>query len=523
MKSQKIKFKLFLPLIENTHTTLSTKLLYSIISTFILAIIGIQIFLFNLSYDEAYTYLAYAKYDKFFNIFALNLANNHVLNSLLIYFSSLFAPFSILAIRLPIFIFAIIYFIISAIVSSRFRNQLLCFGLLTCYYFFIQHFTVARGYGMAATIELFGFLFLTLEKDKLKNNFTSIVFLIVACCANLAAFSILIALLTYLWLFEYDRKFIVFSKKRNIFLSLSFLIISLSFFIISKDGKPLFGAYNESFTEAVTLFYLQTLIPFIKVPLFIAYVIEFLFIAYIIYMIFRSANKSKFGIILFINFTIIYLSGSILHKPFPTARVLIPYWPLIVFAIIEFIELLSIKLSISKSLIMLLNILCLIILIYSYCSSITFKENIFKDPQVMSLEYDVQSDLNISPYFINELRPDIEFYLKKGKFYNTIPTNLSKIKPDTIINTKNETIRFYKEKKIISIYLSEQKKETEYSYNLNFENDSSSKNLLINTDLFEYKLNDSICRIIVLPNGIKLLSQVQIFNNNILNKPTILF
>ncbi len=506
---------MFLPIVEHINFKQPSYWLFGIIAIGILSIIGFQALSFNISYDEAYTYLSYSRYDQFFDMFASNLANNHFLNSFLIYFTSLIAPYSSWGLRLPVFIFAVFYFILSARIATKFRNTLLCFGLLTCYYFFIDHFAVARGYGMAATLTLLGFSFMLLEKDKLKNNYTAIIILIISCLANFSALSILISVLGYLWIFEYKKKLNVFSKKQNIILIVSICIIVVAFLNVTKEGRPLFGAYNGSFTTAVTNCYLQNLLPFVQFPVYVAYVIEFAFIFYFLLAIIKFPGKAKFGIILGFNFIIIYLSSHLLHKPYPTDRVLIPYWPLIAFAVVEFTELLTVKLSLPKWAIMSFNSACLILLLFSFSKCVTFEKNIFNDSEKVSIEKNMLCELNISTYDFNEntMRPDIEFYARKGKFYNTIPENINKMKPDTIIKTENEILRFYKQKKIVSIYLSKEWKANSYSYNLNFHNDSSLISQKINTELFEYEFKDSICRLIILPKEIKLLKQVAVFSN----------
>jgi len=506
---------LFLPIVEHINFKQPIYWLFGIIAIGILSIIGIQAVTFNISYDEAYTYLSYSRYNQFFDMFASNLANNHFLNSFLIYFTSLIAPYSSWGLRLPVFIFAVFYFILSASIATKFKNSLLCFGLLTCYYFFIDHFAVARGYGMAATLTLLGFSFLMLEKDKSKNNYTAIVILIIACLANFSALSILVSVLGYLWIFEYKKKLNVFSKKQNIILIGSICVIVVAFLNVTKEGRPLFGAYNGSFTTAVTNCYLQNLFPFVQFPVSVAYVIEFVFLFYFIFAIIKFPHKAKFGIILGFNFIIIYLSSHLLHKPYPTDRVLIPYWCLIVMAILEFTEHLSAKLSLSKLVIMSFNSACLILLFFSFGKSVTLEKNIFNDSEIISFEKDMLYEVNISSYDFNKntMRPDIEFYARKGKFYNTIPENISKLKPDTIIKTENEVLRFYKQKKIVSIYMNKEKKANSYTYDVNFNNDSSFVSQKINTDLFEYELKDSICRLILFPKEIKLLKQVVVFNN----------
>ena len=508
----KEKLNFFAPLTEHIAGKKTVYILFAGIAAFILSIIAIQAAIFNMSYDEAFTYVAYSKYDRFFDMFVVTLANNHFLNSFLIYFTALPAPFNSFAIRLPAFIFCIIYFILSAIISTKFKNSLLCFGLLTCNYFFIHHFSVARGYGMAATLVLAGLSFLISEKNKDKNNYTAIVLLIIACVANFASFSILIALITYLWFFEYKRKLLVFSKRRNIFIAVSVTLIAIIFLNLSKDGKPLFGAYNESFTQAVTLYYLQTLIPSVQFSILFVYVLESLFVIYLVFMLIKFPQKIKFGFILAINFLIIYLSSKLLHKPYPTARVLVPYWPLLVLTAIECVEILTNKLSVSKYVITSFNVLCLVCLLCFYGAQITFKKNIFTNSEEISMETDVITNLNIADNIDKDIRPDIEFYLRKGKFYNTIPANINKLTPDTLIKTKNEIVEFYKQKKIISLYSKQNVENDFYTYNLVMNNDSViSKS--INRDLFEYDIKDSICQLIILPNQINEFKRIDILNN----------
>ena len=506
---------MFLKIVEHINIKQPVYWLFAVIAIFILTIIGIQAFTFNISYDEAFTYLSYSRYDRFFDMFASNMANNHFLNSFFIYFTSLFAPYSTFGLRLPGLIFCLFYLILSASVATKFRNSLICFGLLTCYYFFTGHFAAARGYSMAATLTLFGFSFLLLEKDKLKNNYTSIIILIIASLANFSALSILFSVLIYLWIFEFKKKFNVFSKKQTIFLIISIIIIVAAFLNVTKEGRPLFGAYTGTFTEAVTLYYLQTFIPFFTIPVLVAFLLELSCIIYLIIAIIKFPDKAKFGIILGLNFSVVYLSAFLLHKPYPTARVLVPFWPLIALTVLEFIELISTRLIINKRMILLFNGLCLILLFFSFCNSITFKKNIFNDSESISYEKDLLSDLNISSYDLNEntIRPDIEFYLRKGNFYNTIPKNISKIKPDTIIKTEKESLKYYKQIKIVSVYLPKKWKENSYSYRLSFSNDSIAPVQKINTDLFEYEFKDSICRLIILPQGTKLLKQIDVLNN----------
>jgi hypothetical protein len=244
-------------------------------------------------------------------------------------------------------------------------------------------------------------------------------------------------------------------------------------------------------------------------------VLESLFIVYLVFMLIKFPSKVKFGFILFVNFLIIYLSSRLLHKPYPTARVLVPYWPLLVLAGIEFAEIITNKNLIHNYIVASFNAICLAGLLYFYCTKITFKENIFTNPEAVSMEKDVITDLNIAANIEKDVRPDIEFYLRKGKFYNTIPQSIVKLKIDTFIKTKQETIRYYKEKKIVSIYSKVEDGTNPYSYNLMLTNDSSiSKS--INTDLFEYEVKDSLCRLIILPNQTTELKRIDIFNNKIL-------
>ena len=62
----------------------------------------------TMQYDEAYSYLYYGT--TLDDVRDLSLANNHPLNSFLIYLSSYFSPYNDFMIRLPNIIFLILYF-----------------------------------------------------------------------------------------------------------------------------------------------------------------------------------------------------------------------------------------------------------------------------------------------------------------------------------------------------------------------------------------------------------------------------
>lgn len=131
-----------------------------------LALLGMAVYraaYVALTYDEAYTYLWYAKdltRARIIEIYADCYANNHWLNTVLIKLAqtATHAYFNELVIRLPSLLFYVVYLALAVYLLAKREIGLGGFSLLALSYYANDFFSQARGYGMAACLLLMGLL-----------------------------------------------------------------------------------------------------------------------------------------------------------------------------------------------------------------------------------------------------------------------------------------------------------------------------------------------------------------------------
>jgi hypothetical protein len=107
----------------------------------------------DITYDEAYSFVHRGR--EFKNVIRVNIANNHLLNSVFIYLIGKFYPFNEFALRVPNLVMLVVFFVamIQLIANIFKENIILFFGsilfLLSGYQIF-EMFSLARGYGISA-------------------------------------------------------------------------------------------------------------------------------------------------------------------------------------------------------------------------------------------------------------------------------------------------------------------------------------------------------------------------------------
>ena len=226
-----------------------------IISTMILGSILIRAATTAITWDEAYTYVAYAKN---FNINQLidirsNLANNHILNTILIAILDGICnlPYNEFIIRLPNILMCIFYLFGSYLVSKEQKYKYLMFAGLTLNYYVIEFFGLGRGYGIATAFIIYMCYFLKkATENEYKNEYILLsgVFGLLACYANTTS---LIGLFSICIIYLVDlikkKKLYGFIKKNIIGLipMIVLLIYIIIFhFTVTGGDKPVFGETN---------------------------------------------------------------------------------------------------------------------------------------------------------------------------------------------------------------------------------------------------------------------------------------
>jgi len=153
--------------------------------------------------DEAGTYLRHVTqgWRGFWNV---STANNHLLNTGLIWTTTLFAPFSETAIRLPtltISAWFFFWYIPTRLTPSTWVSRLIFAGVALTPYYFNEYLSMARGYGMASIFaacalnELAAYRHAYRPRAKL---YLSSLFISLSCLASLTIFPLFVLINAYI-------------------------------------------------------------------------------------------------------------------------------------------------------------------------------------------------------------------------------------------------------------------------------------------------------------------------------------
>tara|TARA_Y100000768_G_C23982535_1_gene686711 strand:- start:324 stop:1565 length:1242 start_codon:yes stop_codon:yes gene_type:complete len=273
----------------------------------------------QISYDEAFSFLQYTYTKNFFNI---GLANNHLLNTLLIY------PFSLIDLsefflRLPNILSGVLYIFICLNLSEDSNNKTLTFTILTLCPYLIEFFSIARGYGISTFLILSGLYFFINESKKW-------IFLS-PICFLLSSFSINIMII-FLWVFvfvNYKTYFLKIDlKKIALLLVLSFFTLGIIFtvFTVTSDGKPIYGIENISFSYLLlSSFGIVELYKVNNILIKILFSLIF-FLPLLFFRIHEDISK-RLTLISFGSLFLAFLLPLVFEKPFPQLRILLPFLP----------------------------------------------------------------------------------------------------------------------------------------------------------------------------------------------------
>ncbi len=444
----------------------------------------------DMSYDEAFSYRAYAK--EFGRFLKMNLANNHPLNSILIFYSAYFFPYQEFAIRFPNIVFLVIYLMVSIAITREFKNRYIAFGLLVFYWFLIpDFFSQARGYGIGAGIVLIT-LYIIKRRDHIPKHIVFTIYsILLATYSYMGLIPVVIAIGIEFVFVDLKLNIAGFIKKNKIHLVIWVVFFLYCLFFLSQvssEGKPLYRAYNITFLQSVFGSYINSFSSFLKMPshssLFLLAMGGLVTIGWLLYKQFKHLKITR---IFLISFLLIYIVAKISGKPFPTYRLLLPYYPLTIIALMEILDMLFIKIFRFKpQLILGINILGISLLAYNY-----FEQ--FK-PYNQHSNY---GDRVLNQYKIN-LQPDnrnwdasVAFYKEKDKFYSVNVRKLLSSKA-TDSFTINDTLsaKYYRDQNILML-VSEKELNNRHSFIVNLVSEGEKVDIIefIWEDHLKYRHN----------------------------------
>jgi len=293
-----------------------------------------------LSPDEAYTFLEYV-YTK--DIFNIGLANNQILNTILIYLTTNISIDEFFIRSANVF-FGIIYFFYAYKFSLLFKHSLPYFIFLCSCPYLIDYFSIGRGYGISTSL-----IFLALNRILFENKYEFNNTLVIGFILLLSSYSIHTTLIYFGFFYFYFIKDIFLNINKKIFLIIFFqtlltLPVVYLIFNVTAAGKPVYGSTDlDMFNLLLTGFGLSEL--FLIKSHVLNYLIGIIFYTPIIFFKFLKTSQKKIVLISYSSLLALYLLPFLFNKPFPMLRVLIPFLPGILMSVSFVISNLSNRLS----------------------------------------------------------------------------------------------------------------------------------------------------------------------------------
>jgi hypothetical protein len=295
----------------------------------------------GLSTDEAATYLRYCLRDNPWGFLATDRANNHPLNSLLVYCSAYLLPFNEAAIRLPNLLSFVVYLWLAVGISRRFTPRAFPFGLLVLNYSLAEYFGLARGYAMAAALVLAACAVFPERLNDERGFVLSACLVLLACFANPMTLAVVPAFFLEA-LIAKGRRFLGRTLRAYPFHSLALLIglsiASYDLLAVSAAGKPLLGDPQKRFWHPIVMSQIKMFLPELGQHdgLMLGLVVPLAALAAA--AVIAAWRRFRYGRCATLVFVTIVASSQLLDKPMPMKRLLLPFWPLVALAIAEALD-----------------------------------------------------------------------------------------------------------------------------------------------------------------------------------------
>ena len=409
-------------------------------NNFLIYVIGLSIIIFSIvviraatsaiTWDEAYTYVAYAKE---FNIQQLidihsNFANNHIINTLMIAVVDNLCniPYNEFIIRLPNIIMLIFYFIGSYMISKDEKHKYLLFSGLVLNYYVMEFFGLARGYGIAASFIIWMcYFFKKAAKNNYddKNIFISVIFGLLACYSNtISILALFVICLIYLIQLIKNKETIKFIK-RNIVkiipIAIFLIYIIIFHFIVTASDKPVFGGTGEAKGLTIIGFleknFVWMFVENSSLNIAISIIGLIFIIGSAIYFRKEIIKRPFFSAILLLIITLI-LPSTLLGKPYPIERCLIPLWPIVVLGVVDIYSLWTEKINIKVNRIVTGIIILILIALFAIRINIKTTRTWENNYAVRDIAYNAlyeQRTLTNEEYEANKDFYGLEFYRQK--------------------------------------------------------------------------------------------------------------
>jgi hypothetical protein len=311
-----------------------------LVGAFVFLIALIRSVTVGLTYDEADTYSSYTKYWNGF--LTINIANNHPLNSFLIYLTTKLTgiSFNEFILRLPNVIAFFVYLLLAYKIASGQKYRYFTFSILVLNPYLNEFFGLARGYGIAAMFTLAALMFYSENPKNYRKIIIALYLLTLSTTSILSGLVLFASFLTFVTIFNIGIKNLPQFLRGN-FIHIIFLFainayLAYVFLTVTKNDPNLAGDYSGNLFKAIPMIYASMLITSATGKLILA-VGGILFFLVGIATHLKKLSAVPFSTILVLDILITFAASMISHKPLPTGRVLLPMYPLLGLAVGELI------------------------------------------------------------------------------------------------------------------------------------------------------------------------------------------
>lgn len=403
----------------------------------VLLAIGTVLFLawhLDVYYDEAYTYRS-SRLSKVTNIFAFRIANIHVLNSLLMVLSTAFFPYVDFALRVPAVLSALIYAALALKVSQQFKARFAALALLLYFDYLLLFHSLARGYGLSATLIL-GLIYVFQNQEKFKKPLLWLLWLpLLAFYANFVILPFILCFYAYFFAVPLKLKWPNFKKSTYISFSLLLALGVFGFYRVSSNGKPLYGAYQADFWEAIpTNLYLH-FTPFGHPAKATVVVVVVLLVMALIWQNLKHKWQKPLGLITLASFALIAFLAFLGNKPLPTGRALLPYWPLIALSLLQALAW-PVRQGFTRYLAV-ADVMLALILMANTVLQIPY-ERLYQNHQS---QWQLTSTALAKGAY--QHKNNLSYYLKQERLYHNTYSKLSGLKADSVYGENQLAVSHY--------------------------------------------------------------------------------
>lgn len=401
-----------------SETSQNEKKLIKILLTFLIVLILLKSQINPLTYDEARTFLDYVRPK---DVFKFSIANNHLVNSLSMIITSTIDN-SVIMLRLPNILTGLIYIFTSYFLCIKYNNSLLMFTLFCLSPLLFEFFTLARGYGIAASCLFLGSVIYYENKDYKYSLLISSFFF------TISIYSIYISSI-YVFSFFAVVLWSEFKKKNTIILLVSSSIVGFSSYQTTRwmIGVKEYDAYLYGLENYNFSYFLKSIFGF--GPLFNPYfqnlgsliLVAFLFIWATSFKR-RILSKDTFEreYVLIFSVILLYLIPILLDSKLPQFRVLLPFLPGLLLVLSNSLNFVNLS---NKKSIFIKNFLIFVLIfnfLYTFKLDNTYdwRWNKVEPKEAIKFEIDTETQKCYYPYIEN---PVAEYYrlleVEKNKIY----------------------------------------------------------------------------------------------------------